>query len=390
LSGWEWANVPISFKVAARIIGKVLIVLVAINLIWAAFDPLPLLDRATIYGGLVPARPRFAFSQPPDIRAATVIRLDAMFNAHEIALPITEPARFYRVAILGGSATWGFGLNWDKSLSSCINARAATLNDGRIIYAFNLAYPVPSVTRDLLILRRALGYHIDDVVWFVSGIGLFRKRLIVPSTIITANPTDLYAVLDRYPIQLDPLQIPPRQSSFLDRTMIGERAYIATWTQDQLFALPWAQTRIDFAAFSPDIHYNPKNIDADESWFDLDRKYSADQVDDNSFMFETLDVGAQLAQAAHVRLMFAIDPMWSATRQESALRYNTYFPRWYFDRLDKALVEQAAARGWNLWQSQDSLPRTVFTDSPFHYDPVGACLLADQVIARIQAQFAAS
>ena len=359
---------------------KTLVYFVVINCVYAVLQPTPLIAQLTVYHSLVPPRARFSLYNDSG-NAVGVIQLDEMFATHEISSP-PQPDEF-RVGMFGPSSIWGFGVNWDNTVTACINKQQARMPDGRRIHAFNLAMPLPSVIRDLMLMHRAVNYHLDAMYWFIGGVGIFRPHTFIASPVITANPNDLYAILDRYPIRLPAGQtLPDRQPSFLDRTLIGERDVLATWLQDQLAGIRLAQSNQDFGPLL-DLHYNPNPRDEDNLFF-LDRHWSQGEVGPDDFALDAVNAGNDLAKDAGVPLTILDEPMWISPPGLYKIRYNPYYPRWYFDLLNQSLDQAAKVNHWNFYHWYNALDNAYFTDSPFHFTSEGACILANKLIPLIQ------
>lgn len=84
-------------------------------------------------------------------------------------------------------------------------------------------------------------------------------------------------------------------------------------------------------------------------------------------------------------MLIVNQPIFIADGANSDLRYNAWYPRWAYDDYRRLMVNAASANGWALLDSWDALPPAVFTDSPVHFTPEGAQLLADQIAARFEA-----
>lgn len=364
---------------------------VLINLIYALIQPMQFLGKVSVYGGLVPYRARFSFvegSQP----GVNAINLDEMFAAHEIsAAPNPDE---YRVGVFGSSAVWGYGMAWDTTLSACLTARGARLPNGRRIRAFNLGYPQPSGLRDALIMQRAVNYQLDAILWFVGGVSLFRPNQTSVSGILDANPRDVYQLLDRYPIYLPPDQpVPPREKPLWARTLVNNRNELATWLNDQIYGLRWQQTQVDNTPFV-DVVYDERiaqHTPVLDALFTLQQSWSAEQVTARDLAFDVISAMHTMTNSANVPLLMFFEPMWTIppntapdSVQDSVsgadLRYNVYYPRWYFDLVRQTAITEGARKGWTIQSWYDALPNRVFTDSPFHYSPEAACMLADKLI----------
>ena len=93
--------------------------------------------------------------------------LDAMFASHVISAG-SKPMGEYRVILLGDSSIWGYALQSPDILSEQINKINLVTCGGKTVRAYDLAYPLPSFMRDLLILDQARQYEPDLVVWPVT------------------------------------------------------------------------------------------------------------------------------------------------------------------------------------------------------------------------------
>ena len=72
------------------------------------------------------------------------------------------------VIILGDSGAWGWLLENEESLAGQINAEKYLTADGRRVVAYNLGYPIMSLTKDLMILDVARQYDPNLIVWPVT------------------------------------------------------------------------------------------------------------------------------------------------------------------------------------------------------------------------------
>jgi len=345
-------------------------------------QPLNWLDHITLYNHLAPGRIRFPYQEETNPRSATIRRMEQLFADHEIS-GTPKTAGEYRVVILGGSSLWGVFLSPDQTLSGCLNRKQLTTPDGRRIRAYNLAYLAPSILRDLITLRRALDYQVDQVVWFVGGVGMDRVRMFA-HIFVQGNPQEAYEILDSYPIATpaNPSPMPPpREPSILNRTLIEQREDLAAWLLNQLYGLVWLQTNQDFTArtFPP---YKDPFLENQGDVYDVGVKRGPADVTVDTFMLDGLAAGQAMATKAGVGLTIILDPMWRAVG--SKYRYNTYFPFWYFDLLHGALQQQARLNSWDYLDWSSILKNEQFTDSPFHYTPEAACELADRLGAILQ------
>src|SRR5689334_3325310 len=146
--------------IVRNVLLKALLLFIVANLGFAWLKPLPLLGKISAYNAIFPGRERLPYGENPE-RAynLSLFQLDAMFAAHEVAQP--KPANEYRVLLIGDSSVWGLLLKPNETLAAQINAAHYTTPDGRAVRAYNLGYPILSLTKDLLILSRAQHYQPD-------------------------------------------------------------------------------------------------------------------------------------------------------------------------------------------------------------------------------------
>jgi len=141
---------------------KGLILFAVANALCAAVDRLPFLGRISIYNRLVPGRVRLPYGEDPAADYnLSLFNLEAMFASHEVNGP-AAPGE-YRVMLIGDSSTWGFLLRPEETLAERINR-----NESGRLHVYNLGYPTMSATKDLLLLKYAMSYRPDLIVWMVT------------------------------------------------------------------------------------------------------------------------------------------------------------------------------------------------------------------------------
>ena len=65
-------------------------------------------------------------------------------------------------------------------------------------------------------------------------------------------------------------------------------------------------------------------------------------------------------------------------------RYNSFYPRWVYDRYREILAGESALRGWDFLNAWDLLAPQEFTNSPLHRSPAGEALFASTLSAHVQ------
>ncbi len=353
---------------------KAALLFAAVNaaLVWV--DPLPALGRASVYNVLVPGRARLPYAEKPErAYSVSVFQLEAMFASHEIARP--KASGEFRVALVGDSSVWGFLLPAEATLAAQIDAANLRLADGRRVRAYNLGYPILSLTKDLLLLARLRDYQPDLIVWLVTLESFPADKQLFPP-LVQHNAPDVRALIARHSLRLDPAD--PR---FVDpgpweRTLFGRRRALADWLRLQVYGALWGATGIDQdipASFTP----RSEDLTADVTFHGL----TPPTLRAEDLAFDVLAAG--VAEAGGTPVLIVNEPMFVSHGQNSDLRYNFFYPRWAYDDYRALLAQQAAAHGWDYVDLWDAVANTEFTDSPIHLTPAGSRQLAEQVGAAI-------
>ena len=354
-----------------RLALKAGVLFVLANLVFALLDPMTLLGRISLYNTILPGRARLPYGDNPAAdHSLSPFSLEAMFASHEIAAAVPEAGEF-RVVLIGDSATWGFLLSPDQTLASALNQGGYLAPDGRLVRAFNLGYPIMSLTKDLLLLDLALGRRPDLIVWLVTLESFPLDKQLYPP-LLQHNPERVRELIRRHGLRLrqdDPRFVDP---SFWDRTIVGRRRDLADLLRLQLYGVLWGATRID-----QDIpeSYTPRmeDLPADLTFQD----FGPTDLSPEDLAFDVLAAGVE--RAGSIPLLIVNEPMFTSAGANSDIRYNFYYPRWAYDAYRSWMRERTSAEGWSYLDLWDQLPGGEFTDSAIHYTPAGARALASRL-----------
>ena len=353
-----------------QVLLKALLLFALVNLLFTAVDPLPWLGRLSAYNVIFPGRERLPYGDHPE-RAynVSVLNLDAMFASHEIAAGPKPPGEF-RVLLIGDSSTWGWLLQPGDTLASQINRANLKTADGRTVRAYNLGYPILSLSKDVLIIDRAMQYQPDAVVWLVT-LESFPpdKQLFHP--LLQNNPGPTRRLVERYGLKLDPNDARFVTPSFWDRTLIGRRRGLADLLRLQLYGAMWAATGID-QDYPP---YEPAaiNLDADPTFHNL----KPPTLREPDLSFDALDAGVRAI--GKTPFLIVNEPILISNGKNSDIRYDFFYPRWAYDQYRAFMTARAAVQGWRYLDLWNLIPMDQFTNSAVHYTPAGAALLADHL-----------
>jgi hypothetical protein len=323
-----------------------------------------------VYSLLGLKRQRFPLSttlEPVD-EVLMVGNLDAMLGSHIVTQP--KAPYEYRVLLFGDSAGWGLQLPSDQTLPSQLNSLSLTCGNKKVI-TYNLSFPRPSATKDLMILDKVKQYQPDMIIWLITWYTL------IPTTrldhwLITQNPDEFYKLAKRFnflPKDYHPM-------SLLDEVFTQQRALFHI-TRYQLYPLIQFATGVDQIPGPPEVM--PPGL-TNETVFEKLKPptlpksvVSLDQVQD----FYDL--------AGKTPVLLINEPMLILSGiPNSDVRYNSYYPRWAYDQYRQYLGEAAIQHGWNYLDLWNAIPPGYFTDSPLHLTPDGERNLAETLVPSIQ------
>jgi hypothetical protein len=380
MAKWEWLENPTrlpTWGFMLRVVVKAALLFVVLNLLFALINPIEALGRVSLYNTVLPGRMRLPYGEnASQSYSLSLNNIPAMFASHEISQPKADDE--YRLLLIGDSATWGWFLEPSDTLAAAINAGNYRTEDGRRIVAYNLGYPVMSLTKDLLLLDYAMRYEPDLIVWAFTLESFPREKQLVPA-MVQQNPGRVRDLIRRYDLDLDVNDSRFVEADFLDRTIVGQRRELADWLRLQVYGFSWAATGID--QFIP-VSYERTAIDLSddlawnsEGWDGIaePRDLTADEM-----VFDVLRAGIE--RAGDVPVLLVNEPMLVSNGANSDIRYNAFFPRWAYDSYRVQLKDIAIENDWPLLDMWNSMPATAFIDSPVHMTPEATRQTAEAIV----------
>ena len=352
-----------------KVMIKALVLFVALNLLFAALNPLPALGSLSLYNHIFPGRQRFPFGENPAISYnVSLYNLNAMFNT--LALDGTKKgADEYRVLVVGDSSVWGTLLHPEQTLAGQIKAADLKVC-GKTVRAYNLGYPTLSLTKDVLILDLLQPYQPDQIVWLTT-LESFPRSKQLASPIVANNAKTIVALIAKDHLQLDPADAALIFPNFWQRTLIGQRRALADLLRLQYAGVMWAATGID-QVYPTDYTPAERDLQADATYAGWKDRIPADGL-----ALDALDAGFTAAGSTPVLLVN--EPMLISSGKNSDIRYNFYYPRGIYDQYRQILSDRALQNGWQYLDLWNLVPQTEFTNSAIHLTPAGESLLAHQV-----------
>lgn len=352
---------------------KGLLLFLLVNLALTGLHP-ESLGRLSIYNGLVPGRERLPFGENASRSYnLSLYNLDAMFASHEIAAG-SKPAGEFRVVLLGDSSVWGTLLRPEQTLAGQLNALKLSCG-AQPVRVYNLGYPTISLTKDAMLLRRAMQYQPDLIVWPLT-LEAFPKEKQLTTPLAANNPQDISLLAQDSGLVPASALVSP---TFWERTLIGQRRPLADLLRLQMYGVMWAATGIDQEY--PE-KYTPAQLDyeADASF----HTWQPPSMPLDQLSFDVLDAGVRLA--GKTPLLLINEPMLISAGKNSQIRYNFFYPRWAYDQYRQLLVEKAQRAGIPLLDLWNALPAAEFTNSAIHLTPKGEGMMAQHVAEAIRGQ----
>ncbi len=353
-----------------RVLVKGLILYALVNLAFAWLDP-PI-GKLSLYNALIPGRERVPYEREVEYYGISHTvpiyeDMDAMYRSTTLA-QLKQPDEF-RVFLLGDSSAWGFQLHPSETLAGQLNSLNLRTCDGRRIIVYNAAFPLPYVMKDLLIMDKIREYDPDMFVWLITLDG-FRNRTIFTNYFLDPYAARVTDLVEQYEIgNLDTEGM--TETTFMDRTILGQRERLKKLLVLQLHGLGWYATGLDYYYQDyPSLSHDQKD---DDSFFEL----SPGELDLESMLFDVHMAGYQHADVPGLTIN---EPIFISAGENSDIRYNEFYPRWaydeYLDYLERWMPEDTDAY-INAW---DLLPASEFTDTPFHRSPAGERRLAEFIM----------
>ncbi len=354
-----------------NVVIKALMLFILINLIFVLARPVPTLGRISLYNSLFPGRQRLPYGDNPE-RAynLSLYNLEAMFASHEVADGIKPPDE-YRVILIGDSSTWGFLLPTEHTLSAQLNSAGLELPDGRYIHAYNLGYPVMSLTKDLMILSYAMRYQPDLIVWLFTLESFPKDKQLFPP-LLQNNAETVRALINKYDLDLNPYDPDFIDHQTIDLTILGQRRSLADLIRLQFYGILWAATGIDQdipATYTPRM----EDLPAEDGFQDL----SPPHLRESDLAIDVLQAG--VAESDNVPIIFINEPMFISAGENSDLRYNFYYPRWAYDQYRQIIAHHCQVNNWYCLDLWDSISPDEFTNSAVHLSEQGSAQLAQSL-----------
>lgn len=329
-----------------RIVVKALVLLAIFDIVFISLDLSDKLLTVSVFGSLVPYRNRLVAFQE-DV-PNQLLPLDVLLRAHEIARP--KAADEFRVVLLGDSGILGAGDPDDGTVSALMTATGQTI-EGKHVRAYNLAFPVPSAIRDLLIGDASLTYQPDLIVWFVTLAGFRDDGL---DQLIEANPRLMTQLTAKFGLNgMNARTYGHASEAWWQRSIFVQNSVLYRWLKLQTF----------FAV----RQYSFKTIPAGIILQFPVPKEPAIRADDPAFApmpNPNWPVLPALTQLARVPVLVVNEPI--LVMPQAGVNYNLEIGRQVYDDYRTALNQYCEEHYLWCLDIWDSVPVSGYTDSTVH------------------------
>jgi hypothetical protein len=357
-----------------NIIVKGFLLFIIFNLLFAAFQPV--IGSLSAYNIIFPGRERLPFGEnSTKAYNLSLFDLDAMFASHEIA-GASKQADEFRVILIGDSSVWGTLLKPEETLAGQLNS-ANISACGKNAHIYNLGYPTISLTKDVLLLSRALEYQPDMIIWMTT-LEAFPLEKQVASPLVANNEESLLRLASSSGLRVDPNDPAFSRDSFWGSTIIGKQRALADVFRLQIYGVMWAATGID-QVYPSDYQKAQTDLEADQKF----HKFEPPVLDEKSLAMNALETGIRLA--GNTPLVIVNEPMLISEGTNSDVRYNFFYPRWAYDQYRALMIKQSKKNNWSYVDLWDAVPASEFTNSAIHLTPFGENQLAVKIAPGITA-----
>ena len=358
----------------SMVVIKGIVLFLVFNLLLSAFGS-SWIGKLSLYNHVFPGRMRLPFGEnPAKAYNFSLDNLDAMFASHIIS---DEEKKIdeYRVFVIGDSSTWGILLKPEETLSGLIDDKLLNC-EGRLINVYNLGYPTLSLTKDIMILEKAMQFKPDLIIWIVT-LEAFPADKQLLSPIVANNMDYIRQISEKYDLHIRFTQKSEPTLNLFDKSLLGQRRELADLLRLQLYGGMWAATSID-QTYPVDYERALIDLKSDTDFHGL----VPSDLDENGLAFNVLDAGEKIA--GDVPVILINEPILISNGGNSDIRYNFYYPRWAYDQYRELLSDYSMDHSWRYFDFWDIVPMDEFTNSAIHLTPDGENILASHLLGNIR------
>ncbi|MFH2037848.1 MAG: hypothetical protein ABIJ65_00265 [Chloroflexota bacterium] len=335
------------------------------------------IGKLSLYNHIFPGRLRLPFGEnPSEAYNFSLDNLDAMFASHVISADRRLNDE-YRVFVIGDSSIWGILLKPEETLSGLVGSDLTNC-DGRTINVYNLGYPTLSLTKDIMVLEKAMQFKPDLIIWFVT-LESFPSDKQLSSPIVANNLAYIKQITEKDDLNLRLTEPSETLMNLFEKNFLHQRRALSDLLRLQLYGGMWAATAID--QYYPE-DYERAQIDLkDDPGF---HGWLPPEMNKKGLAFNVLDAGEKIA--GDVPLILINEPILISNGENSDIRYNFYYPRWAYDQYRMLLAQYSLDHSWRYFDFWDFVPMDEFTNSAIHLTPAGESILASHLLENIRSE----
>jgi len=349
------------------VVVKALCLFVVLDVVYGLVMP-PVAD-VSVYNFVVPGLARMPFGVGNDSYTVTMDDVDTMFASHEISAERMPDE--IRVALIGDSTVRGDSLPSADTLAGQLNRLSLQCGDKKV-KAYNLGYPHPSIIKDLIFFEETIQRQPDAIIWFITLNTLMNQYRLNP--FLTANRVRAVQMMDTYDIPIGfRKSLSEQETGFYEKTLVGQRSYLARWLKLQALGLVWSATGDDIHSSVNYVESVPRDVKKASDYRGLGPGTDLR----GSLLLGAFAAGYDLAGETLVLLVN--EPIFVADGMNSESRYNNLYPRWAYQQYRELLSDEVNNLPWSYLDSWDVIPPEYFTDSPLHLSAEGERLFAEQI-----------
>lgn len=365
-----------------RVMIKAIVLLFMCDALLIALRVPAAIDRWSIYRAFTPPTVRLGLAK--QIGDPAWWTLGPLLDAHEIAQPKAPDE--YRVIFLGDSATFCLYCPARESIPQAFTDLAATI-DGKRARAYNLAYPGSDWLKDILILKQALKYEPDAIVWLVTAKGSGDQPLPQEPEahlITRINAAELPALARAYQLNTWETERYAEADAWQQQSIWTHGGRLRDWlvlvarTVRTALIQPDQDLTQDYLYAGPPVTSQPIRAVAE-----INSTLPGYGTFPNR-QWELLRAGQQMAQDANVPLLMVNEPMYIGSGENSDVNYNSFYERNLYDRFRATLADFARQHDLPYLDLWNLLPPENFSNTSLHYNAEGNRRVADEVMRRLQ------
>ena len=366
-----------------RVFAKALILLIVFDALQMALGLTSAIDHWPIYRAFTP--PTARLGDAFHIGDPAWWRLDVLFAAHQIAQPKAPDE--YRVVVLGDSAAFCLYCSVADAIPQALTDLGQTI-DGKPVRAYNLAYPGPDWLKDVLILKHALEYQPDAIVWLVTAKGSSDQPTPAQPDahlFTRLNADELPDLQRRYGFTVWELAQFADADAWYQSSILAKGGRLRDWlnlmarTLHRALIEPGKDLTREYLLPGEPVTQRPMKFPAE-----ITSELPGYGTLPNS-RWELLLTGQRLAQEAGVPLLLVNEPIYLASGPHSDVNYNSDYERAVYDRFRTALASFTREHGLRYLDLWDQLPPEEFSNTALHYNLQGNQHIAREIMQELQA-----